>query len=70
MNMEEFYSELSKLLEKHNVAIIAKSNKDDDDFSVEIGFQFGMNNKWVGRHHVTGCDMKDVIYLQTNEDKV
>lgn len=56
-NSEDFNKELADLLRKYNAAIVAKSNKDKDDASVEIGFQFGIHNKWHGRHHITAFDM-------------
>jgi len=55
--LEEFKKELGELLDKHQAAIIAKSNKNNDDLSVEIGFQFGIHNKWLGRHHITKHDL-------------
>jgi len=57
---DEFKKELGELMIKYNVAIIAKSNKHSDDLSIEIGFQFGIHNKWVGRHHFTAYDINDV----------
>ena len=56
--MEDFKTELSELLKKHKVYIIAKSNKNDDDLSVEIGFQLGVVNSWSGRHHLGGYDLE------------
>ncbi len=58
VDLELFDKELAELLKKHNAAIIAKSNKDSQDSSVEIGFQFGIHNKWYGRHHITAFDIK------------
>jgi hypothetical protein len=57
IDLDLFNSDLAELLNKHKVAIIAKSNKDDEDSSVEIGFQFGIHNKWYGRHHITAHDL-------------
>ena len=57
--MEDFKAELAELLKKHKVYIIAKSNKRNDDFSVEIGFQSGVVNSWSGRHHLGGYDLED-----------
>lgn len=56
-NSEEFNKELAELLRKYNAAIIVKSNRNPDDTSVEIGFQFGIHNKWHGRNRVTAYDM-------------
>ena len=55
--LKEFKNELAILLRKHNVAIIAKTGKEPDDLLSEVGFQFGIHNKWVGRHHVTAYDL-------------
>ena len=58
VDFELFKKELAELLDKHGAAIIAKSGRGiQHDCSVEIGFQFGIHNKWVGRHHVTGYDL-------------
>lgn len=59
-DLDSFNKELAELLHKHSAAIIAKSNKNDDDMSVEIGFQFGIHNKWYGRHHITSHDIKRI----------
>ena len=57
-DMEDFKRELSELLDRHRVAIIVKSNKNDDDNSVEVGFMRGLHiQEWTGRHHVTGFDL-------------
>lgn len=56
-NLDEFNKELAELLRKHGSAIIAKSNNNEEDLSVEIGVQFGIHNKWYGRHHITPNDL-------------
>jgi hypothetical protein len=63
--LESFKKELGQLLKKHNVSIIAKSNNNDNDMSVEIGFQFGIHNKWFGRHHLTAYDIDDTTETNT-----
>ena len=60
--MEDFKLELAALLRKHKVAIVCHSNKNNNDFSVEIGFQnmnmkYDFKTEWVGRHHVTSYDL-------------
>lgn len=55
--MEEFKKELADLLRKHGAYIIAKSNLNDDDLSLEIGFQQGMKNTWSGRFHLGSFDL-------------
>ena len=55
--MEGFKKELADLLRKLNVQIISKSNINDKDFSVEIGFQSNGSNEWTGRHHLGGYDI-------------
>jgi hypothetical protein len=58
--MEEFKKELAALLEKHNVAIICHSQNNEDDHSVEIGFQDtnnGFKNTYTGRHHLNSFDL-------------
>lgn len=53
-----FEQELVTLLNKYNVAIIARDLKDENSLSVEVGFQKdGINNTWTGRHHVGGYDL-------------
>ena len=59
--MDEFKKELTILLNKYHMAIVCKSNKDDKDFSVEIGFQDDqLENHMTGRHHITGYDMDNI----------
>jgi hypothetical protein len=58
--MEDFKKELAALLEKHNVALICHSTKNQNDFSVEVGFQDmknGFENEWTGRHHLGSFDI-------------
>ena len=56
--MKEFKKELADLLKKYDAAIVTKSNKNEDDNSVEIGFIFGFDhNEWTGRHHLTEYDL-------------
>lgn len=55
--LDKFKKELAELLDKHSVAIIAKSVNHINDLSVEIGFQFGIRNEWTGRHHLTKHDI-------------
>ncbi|CAM0033047.1 hypothetical protein VPHK121_0089 [Vibrio phage K121] len=57
VDLDLFNSDLAELLDRHKVAIIAKSNKDHEDSTIEIGFQFGIHNKWYGRHHITANDV-------------
>ena len=64
--LKNFTDELAVLLRKHNVAIIAKGGKEPSELSAEIGFQFGIHNKWVGRHHLTSYDLDN---KQLNKDK-
>lgn len=55
---KEFEKELSELLNRYGMAIICESQKNEDDTSVQIGFQdCNFRNTWVGRHHVTGYDL-------------
>lgn len=57
--MEDFQKELSELLKKHNVSIVCANNKNEDNLSVEIGFQDNkFKNHWTGRHHLTSYDIE------------
>ena len=59
--MEEFKKELAELLRKHEMYIVAKSNLNNKDYSVEIGFQTGFENtNWVGRHHLGAYDIDGI----------
>ena len=58
--MDEFKRELELLLKKHSVAIVCRSDSNQDDHSVVIGFQNmanGLKNKWTDRHHITSFDL-------------
>lgn len=55
--MDEFKSDLAKLLAKHEVSLVCRSALNYDDYSVEIGFQHGVHNEWIGRHHITPHDL-------------
>lgn len=68
--MEGFKNELAQLLKKHNVYIIAKSNKDKDDMSLEIGFQKHTTNSWTGRHHLGGMDLEHTYVEKTTPPTV
>ena len=58
-NHDLFQYELSQLLNKYGYAIICESQKNENDTTVQIGFQDSkMINTWVGRHHVTGYDLE------------
>jgi len=64
--MKEFKKELAELLTKHNVALICHSNKNEGDYSVEVGFQYmddEYKNEWTGRHHLGGFDLTPLITL-------
>lgn len=59
--MEEFREELAELLRKHGIYIVAKSNTNENDFSIEIGFQnLGGDSEWSGRHHLGAYDIDGV----------
>jgi len=56
--MEDFKAELAVLLRKHDVYIVAKSNANESDFSIEIGFQtLGGKSDWTNRHHLGAYDL-------------
>jgi len=71
--MNEFREELKALLEKHRVALIARSLKDEEDYSVEIGFQYAgenFRNEWTNRHHVTGYELTFLPKVELNNSSL
>tara|TARA_R100000951_G_scaffold27557_2_gene23469 strand:- start:1844 stop:2176 length:333 start_codon:yes stop_codon:yes gene_type:complete len=63
-NVKDFNKELSDLLSRHNVAIIARGK---DGWDAEIGFQSNLTeNHWTGRHHLTA---HEINFLHFGEAK-
>jgi hypothetical protein len=66
-NMEDFKQELQQLLDKHKVALICRSVLNEDDYSVEVGFQDSIGkNTWTGRNHLTAYE---ISYLKEKQNE-